>query len=136
MAPTRRAVESMVVVIATGYLAVFPRYDAPRQQSNMTPDEFRALALALPDAVESEHMHHPDFRVGGKIFATLGPGEVWGMVKLNLEQQAAYVLAEPRAFEAVKGGWGARGATLVRLEKARKASVAKALRDAWNNIVS
>ena len=49
----------------------------------MTADEFRRLALSLPEAVESSHMDHPDFRVAGKIFATLGPDETWGMVKLT-----------------------------------------------------
>jgi hypothetical protein len=49
----------------------------------MTADEFRGLALELPESVEAEHMAHPDFRVKGKIFATLGGGEAWGMVKLS-----------------------------------------------------
>ena len=44
----------------------------------MTAAEFRRLALSLPEAEEREHMHHPDFRVGGKIFATLGyPDKSW-----------------------------------------------------------
>ena len=54
----------------------------------MTVNEFRNLALGLPEASEAEHMGHPDFRVRGKIFATLGPDEEWGMVKLTPEQQA------------------------------------------------
>ena len=52
----------------------------------MTADEFRGLALDLPEAVEGAHMGHPDFRVGGKIFASLGPDEAWGMVKLPPDQ--------------------------------------------------
>jgi hypothetical protein len=99
----------------------------------MTPDEYRNLALDLPGAVESSHMDHPDFRVGGKIFATLGPGEEWGMVKLTPEQQAAFIEAEPEAFEPIKGGWGAKGATKVSLESANKAGVARALDMAWRN---
>jgi len=51
----------------------------------MTANEFRKAALALPDAVQQSHMNHPDFRVGGKIFATLGRDEAWGMVKLTPE---------------------------------------------------
>ncbi len=70
------------------------------------------MALSLPEAVESEHMEHPDFRVGGKIFATLGyPNDEWGMVKLTPDQQARWYEAEPEVFVPVKGTWGRRGAT-------------------------
>jgi hypothetical protein len=76
----------------------------------MTPAGFRRLALALPETSEVGHMGHPDFRVGGKIFATLGyPDGGWGMVKLTPDQQEALVSAEPSVFAPVKGGWG-RGA--------------------------
>ena len=82
----------------------------------MTANEFRRLALSFPEAIEPSHMHHPNFRVGGKIFATLGYPDVGhGMVKLTPEQQEAAVAAEPGAFAPVKGSWGAKGATLVRL---------------------
>ena len=58
----------------------------------MTADDFRRLALELPGASEMSHMGHPDFRLGGKIFATLGyPDASWGMVKLTPEQQAAWI---------------------------------------------
>jgi hypothetical protein len=101
----------------------------------MTPADFRRLALALPEAVESAHMNHPDFRVGGKIFATLGyPEEDWGMVKLTPAQQAEYVAAEPHAFVPVKGAWGKRGCTSVDLEVATPKTVRTALRAAWRNI--
>ena len=56
----------------------------------MTIDDFREIALSLPDAFESAHMGHPDFRVRGKIFATIWPDEGWGMVKLTLQQQAMF----------------------------------------------
>src|SRR5262249_61347301 len=82
----------------------------------MTADDFRELALDLPEATEGAHMGHPDFRVRGKIFATLGPGEAWGMVKLTPEQQAVFVRTEPTVFRPVKGGWGLKGATQVVLE--------------------
>jgi hypothetical protein len=62
----------------------------------MTADEFRSLALSLPEAEEKEHMGHPDFRVRNKIFATLAPGETQGMVKLTPEQQSMFVKTEPR----------------------------------------
>ena len=99
----------------------------------MTPDEFRALALAVPDAEEAEHMEHPDFRVGGKIFATLGPGETWGMVKLTPEQQAELLTTDPSAFAPAKGAWGRRGATIVTLASAGLALVSEALWTAWRN---
>src|SRR2546428_10273366 len=100
----------------------------------MTIDAFRRLALSLPEAVESAHMGHPDFRVRGKVFATLGyPDTGWAMVKLTPEQQEAFVEAEPSVFTAVKGGWGRRGATNVRLAAARKNSLRTALVVAWRN---
>ena len=79
-------------------------------------------------------MDHPDFRVRGKIFATLSyPEAGWAMVKLTPEQQDNYVRAEPAAFQAVTGAWGRRGATSVRLRAARKAMVRRALGEAWRN---
>ncbi len=100
----------------------------------MTIDEFRLLALSLPEVVEQAHMGHPDFRVGGKIFATLGyPDAGWGMVKLTVEQQALFVRSEPAMFQSVKGGWGRRGSTSVRLQCAMVASVRQALVAAWQN---
>lgn len=101
----------------------------------MTPDGFRRLALEMPEALEVGHMGHPDFRVRGKIFATLGyPDEAWGMVKLTSEQQEAFVSAEPTVFVPVKGGWGRGGATCVRLRAARTPSVRTALGAAWQNV--
>ena len=99
----------------------------------MTEDAFRKLALNLPEAVEGSHMGHADFRVGGKIFATLGPDETWGMVKLTPEQQAEFVRAKPKMFEPISGGWGRRGATKVLLKAATKAAVTPALIAAWKN---
>ena len=100
----------------------------------MTADGFRRLALGMPEASEVGHMGHPDFRVGGKIFATLGyPDGEWGMVKLTPEQQEAFVSAEPDVFVPVKGGWGRRGATVVHLRRARTQSVRTALAAAWLN---
>ena len=78
-------------------------------------------------------MNHPDFRVRGKIFATLGPEEVWGMVKLTPEQQGVFVRTEPKVFEPVKGAWGKKGCTYVRLEEATEPSVRQALIAAWRN---
>ena len=101
----------------------------------MTPDDFRRMALALPKAAESAHMEHPDFRVGGKVFATLGyPDRNWAMVKLNPEQQARLVESFPGVFVPAKGAWGRGGATCVLLKAARKAVVRDALADAWRQV--
>ncbi len=71
-------------------------------------------------------MGHPDFRVAGKIFAPLAwPANGWSMVKLTPEQQAMFVRAQPGAFVPVKGAWGRRGATNVRLSKAKAARRAR-----------
>ena len=97
----------------------------------MTEDDFRKIALALPGAIESAHMGHPDFRVGGKIFATLSPVDGWAMVKLTPEEQEAFVRAVPDVFTPVKGGWGRGGATRVRLPAATKAIARDGLVAAW-----
>lgn len=97
----------------------------------MTIDDFRRIALSLPETSESAHMGHPDFRVRGKIFATIWPAEEWGMVKLSPEQQQEFIHDEPSVFVPVKGGWGRQGATHVLLQKADAAAVRRALVAAW-----
>jgi hypothetical protein len=101
----------------------------------MTAEEFRSLALDLPEASESAHMGHPDFRVRKKIFATLdAPDKGWGMVKLTPEQQEQLLLAAPDVFMPAAGAWGARGCTHVHLASARKKMVRSALVAAWRNV--
>jgi hypothetical protein len=101
----------------------------------MTADQFRRLALSLPGASERSHMNHPDFRVGGKIFATLGaPDSAWGMVKLTPEQQQRFVRELPEVFVPVKGGWGRQGCTNVSLKTATKAKLSSAMMTAWRNL--
>ena len=98
----------------------------------MTANDFRKLALKLPETSEGSHMGHADFRVAGKIFATLGyPAAGWGMVHLTPEQQAFITRAEPETFIPVKGVWGEKGATNVKLRAARLSVVREALRNAW-----
>ena len=100
----------------------------------MTADEFRKIALSLPDTVEAAHMGHPDFRVGGKIFATLSPpGGGWAMVKLTPEQQESFVQSEPRVFAAFNGARGRDGATKVHLRSAKKTTLRAAVVFAWRN---
>ncbi|MGQ0702199.1 MAG: MmcQ/YjbR family DNA-binding protein [Gemmatimonadales bacterium] len=102
----------------------------------MTAAQFRRLALSIPDAVEAGHHGHPDFRVRGKIFATLGyPGEGWAMVKLTPEDQEFLVRSDPAAFQPVKGAWGKAGCTNVLLRSARTGPVRDALRIAWETAV-
>jgi hypothetical protein len=78
-------------------------------------------------------MGHPDFRVRGKIFATLWPDDVWGMVKLTPQDQQRFILAEPAVFQSVKGAWGRRGATRVCLGAAKVDTLRQALVAAWCN---
>lgn len=100
----------------------------------MTVNDFRKLALSLPEAVEAAHMDHPDFRVGGKIFATLGhPSKAWAMVSLTPAQQKGFLRDAPEAFEPCSGAWGKRGATGVNLPVADRAVVSEALKLAWTN---
>ena len=100
----------------------------------MTADDFRKLALSLPEAIESAHMHHPDFRVRGKIFATLGyPGNDWAVVKLTPDEQKRFMQSDPKVFQPVKGGWGRRGNANVYLPAANIDIVREALTAAWRN---
>jgi hypothetical protein len=100
----------------------------------MTADDFRKLALSFPEAVESAHMHHPDFRVRGKIFATLGyPDKDFAVVKLTPDEQNDFVRNGPKIFQPVKGAWGRRGSTSVHLPAAKMGIVREALGAAWRN---
>jgi len=105
--------------------------------SGMTADAFRKLALALPGAIESAHMDHPDFRAGngGKIFASLGyPDEDWGMVKLTPEQQETMSKESPAAFKPCNGAWGRNGATNVCLAEVDAQTLKSALALAFHNL--
>jgi hypothetical protein len=98
----------------------------------MTLSNFRKIALSLPETEERQHMDHPDFRVAGKIFATLGyPDKTRGMVKLSPEDQHNLSKDYPDVFIPVKGTWGKRGATIVILESAPKDALTKAIKAAW-----
>jgi hypothetical protein len=100
----------------------------------MTPNDFRELALSFPEAIESAHMRHPDFRVAGKIFATLGyPNENSAVVKLSREEQREFVRSDPGVFTPVKGAWGRQGHTNIYLPAAKIEIVREALTAAWRN---
>lgn len=100
----------------------------------MTASKFRSLALSFPGVVESAHRGHPDFRVEGKIFATLGyPDEEWGVVKLTPAQQREFLKRAPGVLAPCSGVWGRRGATQIHLKPARVSLIRGALDMAWHN---
>ena len=98
----------------------------------MDAEDFRRIALSLPGAEESSHMGSPDFRVGGRIFATLASQKQgYGNLMLTPEQQAAFVEELPEVFVPIAGGWGRMGMTHIRLSAATEDVLAGALRTAW-----
>ena len=100
----------------------------------MTAEQFRKIALDLPESIEAAHMHHPDFRVAGRIFATLAyPNKASAVVKFTPDQQKRFMRSNPDMFAAVNGAWGRRGYTSVYLPAAKIDNVREALLTAWRN---
>ena len=98
----------------------------------MTAADFRRIALGLEGVEECSHMGAADFRVGGRIFATLASeAQGFGNLMLTPEQQADFIRELPDVFLPVRGGWGRMGATHIRLAKASEDVLAGALRTAW-----
>jgi hypothetical protein len=98
----------------------------------MNAVDFRRIALSLEGAEEGSHMGAVDFRVGGRIFATLASEKQgYGNLMLTPEQQAAFVAEEPEVFLPIAGGWGRMGCTHIQLAKANEDMMAGALRTAW-----
>jgi hypothetical protein len=97
----------------------------------MTANQFRRIALGHQDAAEGAHMGHPDFRVGGRIFATLREDNVHGMVTIPPEQQARLVREHPSVFNPENGAWGRAGSTRVVLEAADEEVLGEAMTLAW-----
>jgi hypothetical protein len=100
----------------------------------MTADAFRRIAVGMKDVLEGAHMGHPDFRVNGKIFATIHPDQAYGMVKLTPEQQENFVRAHPATFAPENGAWGRAGCTRVRLDSVDEETLGEAMTLAWQNI--
>jgi hypothetical protein len=99
---------------------------------HMNANDFRRIALSLEGAEEGSHMGHPDFRVGGRIFATLASqGKGFGNLMLTPEQQAAFVGELPDVFLPIPGGWGRMGMTHIRLAATSEDVLEGALRTAW-----
>jgi hypothetical protein len=100
----------------------------------VTAGDFRRIALTLPDVTEGSHFHVADFRIGGKIFATLAyEKDGCGVLLLTPEQQTGFLEDAPETFLPVPNKWGEKGATLVRLTKVKRDVLAGALRLAWSN---
>jgi hypothetical protein len=98
----------------------------------MTGADFRGIALSMPEATEGSHFGNTDFRVGGKIFATLSlEKEGFGVLLLSPEQQEGMVQDAPDVFSPVPGGWGRKGSTRVSLRRVTPDILEAALRTAW-----
>ncbi len=103
----------------------------------MNAEQFRRIALEIPASVERSHMNHSDFRVAGKIFASLGvPDESWGMVKLTPEQQRMFIKKAPDVFKPCSGAWGRQGYTNVYLPSGKASVVRPALDAVARNIAN
>ncbi len=102
----------------------------------MTPADFRRIALSLEGVEEGSHMGAVDFRVGGRIFATLAHAkDGYGNLMLSPEQQRLFCVEQPEIFLPIAGGWGRNGATHIRLARATEAEVEGALHTAWKRRV-
>ena len=103
----------------------------------MTAAQFRRLALGLPEAGESSHFSHPDFRVRNRVFATLGyPDSRYGMVRLTPEQQKEIIRAAPESFRPAAGAWGRSGSTIVILSAITAAALRPIIRRAWEHVAA
>jgi hypothetical protein len=102
------------------------------RETAVTAADFRRIALSMEGAEEGSHMGAADFRVGGRIFATLASErQGYGNLMLDPEQQSGFVADRPDLFLPVPGGWGRTGATHLRLQAATEDVMAGALRTAW-----
>ena len=98
----------------------------------MTAEDFRRIALSFDGAEESSHMGVADFRVGGRIFATLArQDDGFGNLKLTPELQQLLIAESPDIFLPIKGGWGRMGMTHIRLDEASERQMTDALHTAW-----
>jgi hypothetical protein len=103
-----------------------------KNKVTLDASDFRRIALSLPGSEESSHMSQPDFRVGGRIFATLASAKQgYGNLMLTREQQQAFVEEAPDIFVPIKGGWGRMGMTHIKLDAAQEDVLYGALHTAW-----
>ncbi|MEO6214084.1 MAG: MmcQ/YjbR family DNA-binding protein [Vicinamibacterales bacterium] len=99
----------------------------------LTAHDFRRLALGMQEVAEGAHMGHPDFRVRGRIFATLHADLLWGMVKLSPDQQQEFMARQAGGFVPESGAWGRQGCTAVRLDATDEETLGEALTLAWQH---
>jgi hypothetical protein len=98
----------------------------------MNAQDFRRIALSLEGAEEGSHMGAADFRLGGRIFATLASErQGYGNLMLTPEQQTAFVEELPEVFLPIKGGWGQMGMTHIKLAAATEDVLTGALHTSW-----
>lgn len=102
----------------------------------MHAHDFRRMALGMEGAVEGAHMGHPDFRVNGRIFATLHHDRAFGMVALTPDEQARFTRAHPDTFAPESGAWGRAGATRIRLASVHEETLGEAMTLAWQNVAN
>ena len=121
-------------VIFSGYFKFIAVIIEMRDNTSISLEIARQMALALPGAVEMPHFDHPSFRANGKIFATLWEKENRMMVKLPLIEQSVFHSFDPAVFYPVPNKWGLKGATFVELAKVRRDMLEDALRVAWENV--
>lgn len=101
--------------------------------SSMDAEDFREMALSFDGAEEGSHMAAPDFRVGGRIFATLAmQDQGFGNLMLSPELQRSLVTEAPDVFLPISGGWGRMGCTHIRLAEASPQQMLKGLQLAWS----
>ena len=97
----------------------------------LTAADFRRMVLGIKDTVESAHMGHPDFRVNGKVFASLQADEEWGAVRLTPDEQQRFIERDPETFVPAAGAWGHQGWTRVQLAFVEEDVLGEALTIAW-----
>jgi hypothetical protein len=101
-------------------------------ESIMKPADFRRIALSFEGAEEGSHMGATDFRVGGRIFATLAhQKQGYGNLMLTPELQSEFVGELPEVFLPIPGGWGRMGSTHIRLARANEDVLTGALKTSW-----
>jgi hypothetical protein len=104
-------------------------------QATMNVHDFRRIVLGMDGAVEGAHMNHPDFRLRGRIFASLHPDNRVGMVRLTPNQQQEFVSRSPEAFVPENGAWGRQGYTRVMLAVIDEETLGEAVTLAWQNMM-
>jgi hypothetical protein len=104
-----------------------------RKPTSLDAKDFRRIVLGMRDAVEGAHMGHPDFRLNGRIFASLTQDEARGMVVLPLDQQERFVREHPSVFQPENGAWGRAGCTRVLFGSVDEETLGEAVTLAWQN---